>query len=240
VDPPPCVFGDVNGKQTVYLIGDSHMAQWFPAFDVLAKQRGWRLISLTKNVCQAPSVRIFNVDLKRPYDECVQFRDKVIDRIKADRPAMVVMSSVDGYGTVLTDAQGNQIPRAGPGVDQLWLQGWQTTFDRIRSPGTKLVMLQDTAYPDGNAPECAAEHPKNVNACAATIEEGVQEEHRRDLASTAARSQGITVLDPIPWMCAATCPIIVGNVLVYKDNSHISTVWAKLLAPIIATKLPTI
>ena len=34
--PGPCVFGDPASPTTVVLFGDSHAAQWFPAFDAVA------------------------------------------------------------------------------------------------------------------------------------------------------------------------------------------------------------
>ncbi|MET0419241.1 MAG: acyltransferase family protein, partial [Actinoplanes sp.] len=50
----PCVYGDPNGARTMYLIGDSHAAHWFPAFDDLARNRGWKLVAMTKAACQLP------------------------------------------------------------------------------------------------------------------------------------------------------------------------------------------
>jgi hypothetical protein len=42
----------------------------------------------------------------------------------------------------------------------------------------------------------------------------------------------------MPWFCSLkTCPVVVGNILVYKDESHISTVYARLLAPLLAERL---
>jgi hypothetical protein len=47
------------------------------------------------------------------------------------------------------------------------------------------------------------------------------------------------VIDPTPWFCTrTTCPIVVGNVLVYKDFSHISTYYARTLVPMLDRKLP--
>jgi hypothetical protein len=49
---------------------------------------------------------------------------------------------------------------------------------------------------------------------------------------------GATLVDPMPWFCSLkTCPVVVGNILVYKDESHISTIYARLLAPLLAERL---
>jgi hypothetical protein len=41
------------------------------------------------------------------------------------------------------------------------------------------------------------------------------------------------VVDPTPWFCTDRCPIVVGNVLVFKDNSHLTLAYARALQPVI-------
>ena len=42
----------------------------------------------------------------------------------------------------------------------------------------------------------------------------------------------MTTVDPTDWLCSTGgCPTIVGNVLVYRDDSHITGTYAKWLAP---------
>ena len=40
--PGECVFGDPEASATVVLMGDSHAAQWFPAMDEGAREKGYR------------------------------------------------------------------------------------------------------------------------------------------------------------------------------------------------------
>ena len=54
-----CIYGDKGSKKSIVLYGDSHAAQWFPALEELAIERGYKLVSLTKSAC--PSV-----DVPRP------------------------------------------------------------------------------------------------------------------------------------------------------------------------------
>ena len=39
---------------------------------------------------------------------------------------------------------------------------------------------------------------------------------------TTAAAHGVRYVDTIPWLCAATCPDIVGHYLVYWDWVHIT------------------
>jgi hypothetical protein len=45
----------------------------------------------------------------------------------------------------------------------------------------------------------------------------------------------VTTIDPANWLCTATkCPMIVHNVLVYRDASHMSASYSRFLAPMTA------
>ena len=58
---PECVYGNPSSKTTVVLFGDSHVMQWFPALNELAKERNWRLVGLTKAACPPAEVHIAKV-----------------------------------------------------------------------------------------------------------------------------------------------------------------------------------
>ncbi len=228
----PCVYGDPNGAKTMYLIGDSHAAHWFPAFDELARERGYQLVALTKAACQLPEVLNFNVVLKRPYTECAQWREQLLDRVRADRPDLVVMASTDLDNGGLLDEAGRAVPLTGPAADPLWVRGWQQTWARLQ--GIPMVFLQDTAWPPGNAPECAAVNPRGLSTkCARPVAKAIAEPTRRGLVAAAAREAGLKVVDPTPWFCTDRCPIVVGNLLVFKDNSHLTLAYARALEPVI-------
>ena len=85
--PPACVYGDDKaGTVTIALVGNSHAAHWFPAIELLARQRGWRLIPFTKFSCVFVDMRIWSPRLKREYTECEAWRERVVDRLVASAP----------------------------------------------------------------------------------------------------------------------------------------------------------
>jgi peptidoglycan/LPS O-acetylase OafA/YrhL len=226
-----CVYGDVDADTTVVLFGDSHAAQWFPALDQIARDRHWRLVSLTKSACPVASVDVWQDILKRPYTECTRWRDRALAAVRAMHPAMVVFASLN------TDAGG--LIQATPDRDRTWVDGWLTSLDRVKQPGTERVLLSDTPFPKSNVPDCVASHLTNVSECAQGPGAALPEPRRRTMLAAAAAADGVTVLDPTPWLCTdAICPVILGDVLMYKDSSHISTVYSKVLAPVLAAGLP--
>ncbi len=91
--PPSCVYGDRNGAITVALVGDSHAAHWFPALNVVAKERGWRLVPLTKFSCVFVDLPIWSPNLNREYTECEAWRENVVDRLVKLKPDLVIITS---------------------------------------------------------------------------------------------------------------------------------------------------
>ncbi|WP_250028680.1 acyltransferase family protein [Paractinoplanes maris] len=231
-----CVYGDPDGTRTMYLIGDSHAAHWFPAVDAAARDHGWRLVALTKAACQMPQVLVYNEVLKRPYTECVAWRDQVVRRVVRDRPDLVVMASNDLDNGGLIGADGQIVARAGAQDDPLWVRAWQQTWHRMS--GIPMVLLQDTPLPKGDAPECAAVNARRLAKCDRPVVRAISERGRRDLIADAARASGLRVIDPTPWLCGGgKCPIIIGNTLVYKDNSHLTVAYAQAIAPVVERAL---
>ena len=49
---------------------------------------------------------------------------------------------------------------------------------------------------------------------------------------------GFKVVDPVGWICSnGTCPAVVGNVLAYRDQTHLTTAFSAWLAPLASTVL---
>ncbi len=222
-------FGDAASSTVMVLFGDSHAAQWFPALNAIAKQRHWRLAVFTKGACSAADVKIYLPPVQRAYNECVTWRNRALSRIHALHPAVIVTSSnADG---------GNALGRKGS-QDSIWTDAWTRTTNRLTQRGTRVVFLDDTPWPKTDVPDCVAAHPRSVQSSCAQTTKFAQKPDRRGSMANAAEKAGATVVDPLPWFCALKiCPVVIGNILVYKDESHISTVYSKLLAPLLAEKL---
>ena len=51
--------------------------------------------------------------------------------------------------------------------------------------------------------------------------------------------KNVISVDFIDQFCSATsCPPVIGNIVVYRDNSHITTTWAKHLEPVLEAAIP--
>ncbi len=230
-DPTPntgCLYGDPGGTRTVVLFGDSHAAQWLPALHKVASERGWRLIVHTKKACPTAEIPT-EKDPNRT--DCVPWREAVIGIIGELHPDLVIMSAYR-YKQVGS--------AAGRDPDTVWSEGIELTVSKVRPLTDHLVLLGDSATPLDDVPSCVAGNSSNVAACMNSranavrpgrlaVERAVAELHDADFIPTS------------DWMCTDTaCPVVVGNVLMYRDNSHITATASLLLAPYLDAALVAI
>jgi hypothetical protein len=211
----------------VVLFGDSHALQWFPALDRAARAHRWRLESLTKTTCPPVQLSFFSPVLGRPYRECDQWRATMLDRIRAQRPSLVVLGAARHYGDVYHFKV----------YGQPWISGLARMVRQVRATGAQVVVLGPTPKPWVDVPDCLAEHLRHAIACTtpravAVNAAGLRAERRAVLAA------GGAYLDVTPWLCTrATCAVMVGNLLAYRDDNHLTTTYTTWLSPLVGYQL---
>ncbi|MEO3752242.1 acyltransferase family protein [Streptomyces sp. B6B3] len=226
-ETPTCVYGDPDAERTVVLFGDSHAAQWFPALDRIARERGWRLVSLTKASCKLAAVT--TIKEGEPYEACDEWRAAALDDIAELRPALVLASSSDD-GALAE-------PVDDPAAE--WSAGYRETFRALAGAAGEVAVILDTPWPTGDPVDCAARHPLRLERCTNELPHALRNVAQREWTAGAARAAGATVIDPLPWFCApaGTCPVVVADTLVYRDDNHLNDAYAAALAPVLGARL---
>jgi hypothetical protein len=228
-----CIYGDPAGTTTVMLIGDSHAAQWFGPLERLARERGWRLVVHTKSACAFIDHLVWIGRFKRAYTECTAWRDDVVRRVVEERPGMVVVSSsrfvvldVDGQGLEAEDEP------------ELFDAALARTLRQLGAAAGDVTLIGDTPTSDHDVPECLANAPGEILACATpwrTASAIVRHAHDRVVADAA----GVAFIDPDRWLCPSEpCPPVIGSTLVYRDKGHMTHTFAVGVAPYLAAELP--
>jgi peptidoglycan/LPS O-acetylase OafA/YrhL len=224
-EPPDCTYGAVNGNLTLALVGDSHAAQWFPAFEALADARGWRLKPYVKLSCPFIDVAVEHISLKREYTECATWRDRVLDILAASPPDIVVVA-MSHRGIVPTHRADKDLASQGEAMGR--------ALERL--PGQVLLMV-DTPRVDYDIPGCIAEHPQDVRPCAIERSPGFTDSfgiRERDAAAYA----GAGTIDLIPRVCPAIpCQVVRDGMIVYRDNHHLTATFSEAMAPFLEDAL---
>jgi peptidoglycan/LPS O-acetylase OafA/YrhL/cellulose synthase/poly-beta-1,6-N-acetylglucosamine synthase-like glycosyltransferase len=217
-----CIYGDPAGIHTLVLFGDSHAQQWLPALSLEGERQHWRVVTWTKAACPIAEITIYNDTLKRPYRECNMWRSETIERIESLHPSLVVMSQSDLVpGTQISNRD--------------WADATAKTATRMRAAGLKVVYILDTPNPGSDVPQCVADHLKDLTACAQSRAHIYPYAGRHQAVQAALKDSGTATIDPVDYFCAPTyCPAVVGNILVYRDTSHMSTTYSDYLAPMMS------
>jgi hypothetical protein len=111
-----------------------------------------------------------------------------------------------------------------------------TTIDKVKKSGAKVAILGDMPYLEQSAPECLAAHSSNVQACAVKASTAVNSEHGAADKAT-AEAAGATYIDTTKWFCSDICEPIIGTMVVYQNQYHITGAYSRYLSGVVATSL---
>ncbi|MFB7879082.1 acyltransferase family protein [Nocardia sp. NPDC056064] len=213
-----CTYGDPTATRSIALVGGSHSEHWLPALELLGAEHGFRVISYLKEGCpivlsDQPSYAEY------PFPECHAWTVEVLDRLAADPP-----------GWVLTLSTRYRQSGVGDEVPVEYLEAWSALQDR----GLNVLALRDTPrlQRDGvfyRATDCLA-HRGDADSC------GMDRTDALDAvdpaAEPAAGYPNVHLLDLTDAVCRPQrCRVVEGNVLIYRDEHHLTASYARSLAP---------
>ena len=218
--PPPCVYGDRAGTFTVALVGDSHGAQWFPAFNRVAQQEHWRLLVFTKVSCPFIDMPVWSNKLKREYTECAAWNAAVVAKLANARPDLTVIA-LSHWILPLRSADRTVAAEAAALAREIALVHGQSTI------------MVDTPHASGDVPDCLASHRADIRPC--STPRSIAFSGHGLVEHAAARRADVATIDLSPDICptssGTTCPAVVGGMIVYRDYHHLTATFAASLAP---------
>jgi hypothetical protein len=231
--PYTCQFG-VRGSvatRTVALVGDSHAAHWRAAIEVAAQARGWRGFSLTRSGCPLSTAPPALSKARR--ESCGQWRRAVRRWFDRHREVRTVFVSQLAGTTVRAPAGRNR--------REYQIQGYLRAWRRLPKSVRQIIVLRDTPVTTPKASICVqqavVDGRRPGSACAIARSQAV----RRDPAAIAARRRGmprVHVVDLTRFMCSPRlCFPVVGGVLVHKDTTHMTPLFAGTLGPFLLRRV---
>lgn len=207
-----CSFGkQENPKYVVAMVGGSHSVHWFPALEILAEELDFRIDSYNHDGC-----RFTNQDKQKQLTEtCLEWNENVIKELQVSPPDLV-----------FTTATLNKRPD----VPQGYINQWKK-LDGI----TTIFAIRDNPRMAENIAQCLAK-TENPADCAISREDGVAA--KKPWEVTEGIPSNVIFADLTDYFCDdTTCPAVIGNVVVYRDNNHLTATYAKTLAPALKNPL---
>jgi hypothetical protein len=217
-----CGFGVApdRARETVALVGDSHASHWRAALDVVARKRGWAGISLAHAACPLSTT----IAAALPGDAAAHCRtwNREVGAWLAGHPDVhtLIVSAIAGGPTYAkVDAEAG------------YLAAWRALPRSI----TDLVVIRDTPKARLSTADCVS----RAMAAGAVAGTACRLPRARSLppdpqVAAAHRLTGrrVHVIDMTRYMCDARwCRPVIGGALVYKDDNHLTEVFARTLGP---------
>ncbi|MDH2919363.1 MAG: acyltransferase family protein [Sideroxydans sp.] len=233
-----CAFGDLQAAQRFLVVGDSHVAAWYPAFQAAAEARHTQGVFATQPGCP-PLFDISSLDGAK--NICAEKFDTRIKALIATRAfnKVYLLASWSMYSEgdpnnqpnhFISDAHTAANDRASS--QQVMSAHLQSTIQYLQSFGIEVVLVHSVAM----LPKVVQALPENYSVPLAQLQQ--QNFFMTEFVRDHAAELHLTVLDPSPTLCStgACLTRANGNVL-YTDNNHISPAGAALLTPLVASSM---
>jgi hypothetical protein len=216
-----------RAKQTVALIGDSHAQHLRPGIDYVAKKRRWHLVDITVPHCLLTTTPS---GIGPPFPTlCPRWDGDVIAWLAAHPQVHTIVLAGNALQPITRPPGVTAFDARVDGI----LERWQ----ELPASVTTMIVIRDSPRIRYTTPACVTKaikrHRNAATACAlprrwALPPDPMLEAARRQTARTAQ------IVDLSRYMCGARrCFPVVGGVLVHRDDSHLTKLFARTLGPYI-------
>jgi hypothetical protein len=225
------MYGNPESTTRVAVVGDSKVSQYLPALELLAEQNDWRLTVLTKSACSFSSAAVPGKD-GTPNQSCVAWNAAVLNRlVTEEKPDYVITSQVAPKGF----AEDGSLT-----VDAM-VAGMHTSWSAVTATGAEVIVIADNANPGMVVYECVDKNRDALSKCTFSRD-------RRSILGgystqvLAVQGQdGVKMIDVFDSICPSDpCAPVIGNVLVYRQGSHLTATYVKTMTSRIAEALTSI
>jgi hypothetical protein len=191
---------------------------WVPAFEDYAARHDIRFRRFAAGACGS----ILYPPTGGSTRNCDEWRSEAFRIIAEERPERVVLVNQSYKGYARDSAE--------------WEAGLRASIERL-SPSTQVVILGETPFAEENVPDCLARNLDDVRPCEPAGTRARLDRIRADEQRIAGET-GATWIDATSWMCTEDrCPAIVGNILVYRDQDHLTVPFIESRADLLAAAL---
>lgn len=231
----PCVLGDRGAPTVLALLGDSHAEHWLAALDEAGREHGWRIDAMVKGGCPVADVQDVGSQRRiRYYRECTRYREAMLRRIIAMRPAAVVLSSWDHYLPADGRAEPWQVTPA------MWQAGLRRTYARLTAAGIRTIVIRDVPRTGFDVPACLSRSAAGLPFARPCTYDRATSVSRPGVAaqSEAARGLPVRLIDMNDQLCdTPRCGVTRNGAIVFTDDNHLTASFSRTLAPVLGRRI---
>ncbi|WP_285728168.1 acyltransferase family protein [Psychromicrobium xiongbiense] len=201
--------------RTVLVIGDSHAEQWLPALQYAANAQGWRIVALLLGGCP------YTYSTPGLKTDCNISNGLSTDYAMAHKPEAVFM-----VGTAAVPSSPQETIQA----------GFEKTVTDLTSQGIQVVAIRDNPRFSFDMAECVISKGAGNPACNPLRSDLLAEPS--PFVSFGPMPPDVFFVDMTDLICTdTTCPGVVGNLVVYIDNNHLTKAYSATMGPTLEQRM---
>lgn len=206
-----CEYGEkASPTHTIALVGASHSAHWLPPLEVIAKDNGWRIVTLTAADCNF----LIPHPTRSPYHDCDPVEQEMEQGILAMRPDLVITIANTGSSSE-------------PEPERM------TPWRVLDEAGIPVIALRDNPDFEEEPSRCVAQNLDNPVVCA--VERALVLAPEFSLGDAPAN---VSLIDMTDQYCDdLLCPAIIGNTLLWRDSDHFTVEFALTMADVLEERI---
>jgi peptidoglycan/LPS O-acetylase OafA/YrhL len=213
-----CPTKERKPVKRVVLIGDSHAEQYLGALRPYAERHHWQVFTMLRGGCPF-------THRSAPYPDldpgCVKWNRDAVAEIVEMKPDVVV--------TVGTR-------EVRPGLTEIIPTGYVDSWRDLTEHEIPVIALRDN--PRFAKPPVVCVQNKGPDAPACSTPRAQLYADPSPFDRLPARPDGVHFVDTSDYFCdAKTCPPVIGNVIVYMDDNHISGTYMATMAPAMGAEI---
>ncbi|MDR7382865.1 acyltransferase family protein [Promicromonospora iranensis] len=203
-----CTLHDpAEPTRTVLVAGGSHTYQWAAAVNRVARENGWRVLVAGKGQCRLMYEPV-------PTDDCGRWSANVL----------AAAGSLDPDAVFVTGSRTHEDRREF--VVPVEVAAWQ----QLDAVGIPVVTIRDNPRFRWSPPNCVRDNGRDAARCATDRSDVFAE--RNPVQTFPGMPASAGHVDLSDALCEPrSCPPVVGNVMVYRDGSHLTATYLRSLTP---------
>lgn len=228
-----CDIGDTAAPtMTIALIGDSHAGHLVEPLDLWGKQHHVRFRTFMKTWCAGTGADgVVSPTGTVPSDaSCTAWGRAVLDTVRTDPDIQGAVFA--DYTSVYASPDPSWIGRPITAAD------YSAAWEPLLGVGKKIILVRDTPHATQYVPDCVAAHIGEYDPCTTSRADALPPPDQNPSMIAAAAHDRVVVVDLTDAFCdAQTCHSVIGGLIVYFDDHHMSSGFAKSLAVILGPQL---
>lgn len=217
-----CRF-DADLPVRLVLVGDSHALAVLPAVRRAARELGWGLDVMWDTGC--PFVVGYRAPAGNPSFDTPCVRENEVN-------SLYLLRNASSIGGVVTTSRASSFIGADADALTAWRVALTNTLSSLSDAGIPVALMHDVPHFELPVPQCVIR--KGADSCG--IEAGAAVAARepvKQVEQSAIAEVGGTAAawDPFGTLCTADrCEVVSGDLVLYRDGTHLSKAGALLLA----------